>query len=953
MAKTATEDLLQTGLEHLGRFAFYTRDNPFVSSRAALSPTKAQRQLLGELLDGDRGAGDWLKGAQARKLLASIKVGSVPRDVQMVADDGELVVGVESVHAFLQAELFWWMVSILWTITIAPLIEPLLGEGVIGFRFHPGFMEDPATSGVMFREPYASHAWWEKFPSRIAVKHPGEILAANTLDISDFYYSVDQRPGRIISRFFEVKGQPLPKIRALKVLTILLDALHRRFAQRCADARPRPDQLGGEGSCPLPVGLPSSRVLANMLMSLVLGDIDAAPDTLASAAYADDIIVMTQSLLDLDEKPADYFERLGLASAHDPYPLNTPSAEGLAHLTMSLEKSGTSYSRSTVEEDEQAAEETIGAEGNWDPYIESADSPDWGGRLRTVLRAPHRRDRVPKELRREIMRLLDEVRVGLPLEEVKERFDKLTEELDAVLFVALRPYWAELMVIGFLAGGTQVVVELTGLLSQVCETMKMPDGSTEEGRAALVFGLRASWIQALAQAIAVASGPVEQALLVEEAPELDLAGKPLDTKNLLRYAGRIRARRLIPSEFVAAPLAEFIAWKGRLIGGNSFNRFLEWFMRNHPDGDAKGLADAVKGATRFIALHEACLAIHLWAGNAQASWEEQSFAVLAAQPLIEPDLVADLRARAKVLLGEETKLEAEEDKEAGEDPDPSYPLRIAMPSIQIDKDHLEVLLSDDRDRLGEIITTSRSALQKVVLTAVGDDLLVLPEWAIPGQLLPWLMDVASQNQMAIVGGSAPEIVGKEYRNQLWTGLPLTDSAGHRACLVPPPRQKNFLSPAEQKAITAAGKTAAPSPVTVSVFRWGEVRLASLICFEFADINVRQQLRFAADILTVSSLNRDWRYFEAIQDATTRDDYVLTVCVNTGALPGTRIVRPTKSEMAVAAAVHGADRPAVISKLIDLRPILAAQTNHQAPEEVLTTEPMDGVLLKHYKPFPPY
>jgi hypothetical protein len=956
MARTSTEELLQTGFEHLGRFAFHTRDNPFLSSRAVLTPTANQRQLLTELLDGDRRAGHWLKGSQARRLLASVKVGSVPRDVQLVAHDGELVVGVESVHAFLQAELFWWMVSILWTIAASSVVEPLLGDGVTGFRFQQAFLEDPATSGVMFRDPYAAHGRWERFPSRVAAANPGEILATNTLDIRDFYYSVDVRPGQIISRFFEVKGERVPQGRALRVLTTLLDALHLRFAQRCVEVRPRRGELGSEGSCPLPVGLPSSPVLANMVMSLVLGDLDAVPDTLATAAYADDVIVMTRSLLDLDEKPADYFARLGLASSEEPHPLKSPSTEGLAHLTMRLEKSGTSYSRHAGEEEgEQTAEEVIGGEGNWDPYIDSGDSPDWGGRLRTVLRAPHRRDRVPRELRREIMRLLDEVRVGLAREEVKARFDRLIDEFDPGLFIALRPFWTELMVIGFVAGGPAVVVELTGLLRRVCDSMKMPDGSTGEGRAALVFGLRASWIQALAQALAVAAGAVDQALLVEAAPVLEIGDEPLDTLVLRRYARRIRERRLIPAELVAAPLAEFSGWKGRLIGGDAFNEFLEWSSREHPDGDPEGLVGAVEQAVRFIGLHEACLAIHLWAGSKGGSWEEESFSVLAAQPLIHEDLVSDLRVRAKAMLGDTEEVEEEEEEEDVEAEGDEYPLRIAMPSMRVRDDHLKALLAGDRGRLGEIVGASRSSLQRVVLTAANDDvdLLVLPEWAIPGQLLPWLMDRASRNQMAIVGGGAPEVVGQRYLNRLWTGLPLTDEAAHRACLVPPPRQKKFLSPAERKMIAAAGVKAAPPRTPVGVFYWGEIRLASLVCFEFADINIRQRLRFAVDIVTVSSLNRDWRYFESIQDATTRDDYCLTVCVNTGALPGTRIVRPTKSEMAVVAAVHGADRPAVISKLIDLRPILAAQANHLAPAEVLSVEPTDDVRLADYKPFPPY
>ena len=65
-----------------------------------------------------------------------------------------------------------------------------------------------------------------------------------------------------------------------------------------------------------------------------------------------------------------------------------------------------------------------------------------------------------------------------------------------------------------------------------------------------------------------------------------------------------------------------------------------------------------------------------------------------------------------------------------------------------------------------------------------------------------------------------------------------------------------------------------------------------------------RLRAGADLLTVSSLNKDWRYFDAIQESTTRDNYCLTLCVNTGAFPGTKLMRPTSSAMAVAASVHG-------------------------------------------------
>jgi hypothetical protein len=949
---STTESLIQTGLDHLGRFAFYTRDNPFVSSRAGLDLRDERREELVALLDGEVKPTAWLDSSSASALLKTIKIGSVPRDVRLLVRGGELVPGIESVHAFVQAHLFWWLVSILWSISIAEAVDPLLGDSIKGFRFHFAFLEDPATSGVMFRDQAQAHERWEKFPSRVAAEHPGEILATNTLDIRAFYYSVDATPSKILSNFFDSKGENAPGARRLRVLTALLSAVHARFAELCAEVQPRRADLGEEGRLPLPVGFPSSQVLANMVMSMALGDIEARPETVAAAAYADDLIVMTKSLPDLDEKPADYFARLGLAEAEEPYALSAPTIEGIARLRVRLDKSGFSYSRhveSEAEDGEEAEqrEEAIGnPDDSWDPYIESDTSPDWGARLRTVLRAPHKRDRVPRELRNEILALLDEVRVGLSPEEARERFDPLIGELDHGLFLALRPYWCELLVIGLTAQGPEIVGELSELVRRVTNALVYPDGATGAGKKALRWGLRSSWVQALAQALAVASDKAEREQLLEEMPELDLGqAQPAKMTTIVGYAMRIRRRRLIPNLLVAAPLSEFTDWEGRLIGHDAFSRFLDWYREAYPEGAGEELAEQVEQAVRFIRLHEVCLAVHLWAGDPDQAWIEQAFAVLAAQPLIHEDLVGDLRGRAEAVLAPESG----EEEQKG-----SKPLRVALPSIRVREDQLEAALGEDLQRRGEIAKGSRAALQKVVLAGAEDRVrfMVLPEWSIIAQQLPWLMEQASRNQMLTVGGQAPEIVAGSYRNRLWTGIPLTDQAGHRACLVPPPRQKLFLSPEESALIRKADVGEAPSSRDVAVYAWRGMRVASLLCFEFADIGIRKQLRFESDVITVSSWNRDWHYFEVVQDATTRDNYCLTVCVNTGALPGTRIVRPTRSEKAVAASVHGSDVPVSITKMIDMRPILAAQRTQAEPAQVLEEEPSDDVALEDYKPFPP-
>ena len=282
------------------------------------------------------------------------------------------------------------------------------------------------------------------------------------------------------------------------------------------------------------------------------------------------------------------------------------------------------------------------------PYIGEDSNPDWGGRLRTVLHAPYKRDRIPKQLRRDILRLMDEVRVGLGKEEAKERLNKLIQELDPGLFVALRPFWCEMLVTALATGDLTLVEELTRLLARGADVIDLTGEPTAAAHRALQFGLQASWMQALAQAVSVATGPADRDALLDRVPELDVGqGKSLKTKRVIEYAMRIRRHKLVPNSMVAVPLAEFTDWEGRLIGANAFTDFIEWCREAKTSRSASYLAEAVSKAVRFIHLHETCLAVHLWAGESKADWLDDAFSILAGQPLIQPDHVAESRVVAE------------------------------------------------------------------------------------------------------------------------------------------------------------------------------------------------------------------------------------------------------------------------------------------------------------------
>lgn len=954
MSGTDTTRLIETGFEHLGRFAFYTRDNPFVSSRAAFELKPKLAEELRALLDGEIDPDEWIASPAGRRRLSTIKVGLVPRDVQLVPRGQGQAVGVKSVHAFFHAHLFWWLISILWSIEIGAAVEEALGDNTMGYRLQDDFARDPRTSGRMFAEKKRAHRLWREFPREVAKRNPNESLTTVSCDIRAFYYSVDASPKRIQQAFFTGKGRRGPRSTHLPALGKLLGYAHHRYAELCAEVRPRELDLGVEGNWPLPVGLPSSRLMANMVMSLVLDEIEANAQVLAIAAYADDLVLLTRTLPAMEEEPMQFLATLGLVSEEDPGLLGAAAVEDLAKLRIGAEKTSLSFTRHVPKEDvEEAAEasgtlsEMLGSrEDDWDPYLEDSESPDWDGELQTVLQAPLRRERVPGQLKRETMRLLESVRTGMTAKEAGKGFDRLIRQIDDSQLLALRPYWSELLIVGIAAHGIEAVRVMTAAVRTLVDTTSMPEGSTGAALDSLRFGLVESWRQALAQGLAVASTPQQRRSLVERIPKLNAGGGAVSPmKSSVEFAMRIRRSYLIPASHVAVPLAEFTRWTGRLIGQGAFAEFLEWHRQKFAHGNAARLQRAVRRSVRFIPLHETCLAIHLWAGGGDGDWLKRVFDVMDAQPLTSRRRIADLRGRAeKVTGGGRRERRRSRPK-----------LLVAVPSIKVPKDQLEAELGRDQEQLWEISRASRSTLHTTTTAArkAKVDLLVLPEWAVVGQHLARFMEEARRAQMLIVAGQAPEVSLGRYHNRLWTGIPLRDRGNRKHCLVPPPRQKRVLAPKEARRIAREKITVDEDKQEVEVFLWREMRIASLICFEFADIEIRQALRFKADIVTVSSFNRDWHYFEVIQDSTTRDNYCLVVCVNTGAYPGTRITRPTSHEMAVASSVHGSDDPALITRRIDMSPIIAAQVHKRKPTvELKLEEPTDDVCLDDYKEFPP-
>ena len=543
-----------------------------------------------------------------------------------------------------------------------------------------------------------------------------------------------------------------------------------------------------------------------------------------------------------------------------------------------------------------------------------------------------------------VTRITRDIRDGLQRQEGVIAISEFLKDLDRGAFLALLPRWPELIACSWLTGGKDAIDGLNQLLVATLQALEPPEDLAEQLASATVTGLRLAWTQALAEVLAVrGKEPWTTATRPDEGLLRSATG--LSLRSLSGRGLRMRRRRFVRAEFVSVPLAEFSGWSRSLFGEHARDRIMQWLDHAaHPDDFTTGLTEA----KRFVGLHDVCIARHLWLASDGADWLTAAFSLWRSQPLIDTEMASNLEQHARTaILG---------NGYARADSTGSYLWRIALPSVEVvGQEQLDAVLKNDRAALRFIRRQAQRDASHLVGSAVAGraTMLVTPEWAVPEQQLSWLFARSSQHQMLTIAGEAPALRGGKYSNRLWTGLPLKDEAGHKACLVPPPREKRYLSPHEEAALALAKVQRTAPTSSAEIYSWRGVTLASLVCFEFADIQERERLRPAADLVTVSAWNTDWRYFAAVQESTTRDNYCWTCCVNTSQFPGTLLMRPTRSALSVAAAAHGSNQPAVLIRDVDMLPVVAARAVGRRPSEITgLPTPADGIDVKQYTAVPP-
>lgn len=218
------------------------------------------------------------------------------------------------------------------------------------------------------------------------------------------------------------------------------------------------------------------------------------------------------------------------------------------------------------------------------------------------------------------------------------------------------------------------------------------------------------------------------------------------------------------------------------------------------------------------------------------------------------------------------------------------------------------------------------------------DLLIFPEVSIPFHFLPFIVNQAHRRQIGVVFGCEHVVEKNECFNLVVAVLPNRNINGYSECLVSI-RNKNHYSPREKIEIESYDLKLPKIDTIYHRYTWRNCCFSVYNCFELTDISHRSKFRSYVDLLIGISWNKDKNYYANIVESTDRDLHCYFAYANTSHFGDSRIVAPKKTEIKDIIRISGGENCVLLKGKIDIKELRDYQKH--------TYDPLD----ERFKPTP--
>lgn len=241
-------------------------------------------------------------------------------------------------------------------------------------------------------------------------------------------------------------------------------------------------------------------------------------------------------------------------------------------------------------------------------------------------------------------------------------------------------------------------------------------------------------------------------------------------------------------------------------------------------------------------------------------------------------------------------------------------IKIGVSNVNIDPQDVETAISY-RSRLG---IKKRMRHLDILNQAekVKIDVLLLPEVFVPFDWLCAYADEARRKQRSMIFGLEHFSLEDVCYNLAITILPF-DHHGRKEALIIP-RIKNHYSPREILLIEGnRKKIPLPDFSVYHLFQWRGIQFSVYNCYELTDIFHRSIFRSELDIMFAIEYNKDVNYFSNISESVSRDLHCYYVQANTSYYGDSRIVEPKKKVYQNPVRIKGGDNDVILKYELDI------------------------------------
>jgi hypothetical protein len=212
------------------------------------------------------------------------------------------------------------------------------------------------------------------------------------------------------------------------------------------------------------------------------------------------------------------------------------------------------------------------------------------------------------------------------------------------------------------------------------------------------------------------------------------------------------------------------------------------------------------------------------------------------------------------------------------------------------------------------------------------DLLVFPEVSIPYSWVPFMVAQARRSQMGMVFGVEHLVGNGTAYNLLATVLPFQTKNGHFSCYLSL-RLKNHYAPDEELALGRLGlKVPKRKTAIYECYLWRGMEFATYNCFELTNIRHRGLFRSEVDFLVVASWNQDIPYYNNIIESVARDIHCYIIQANASQFGDSRVTGPLRSYEMNRIRISGGENHVLLKAKFDIADLRDFQSKSHCPSD---------------------